>query len=76
MLNQGARVDNAIRSSFVQQRERMLRAVHGQEYRAAGDYYSTLVNADGAYLLPTVVVQEIEEIAKQVGVCSRPYHAL
>jgi len=36
--------------------------------RAAGDYYSTLVNADGAFLLPTVVRNEIEELADTVGV--------
>lgn len=67
-LNEGMRVDQAISTSFIEERNRLLAAIHGQEYRAAGDYYSTLINADGAFLLPTVVVQEIEEIAKEVGV--------
>ena len=67
MLNQGMRVDRAIANAFIQRRQQMLAAIHGEEYRAAGDYYSTLVNADGAFLLPTVVVAEIEEIAKEVG---------
>lgn len=37
------------------------------EQRAAGDYYSTGVDADGGYLLPVVVSDEIEELAKQYG---------
>lgn len=41
------------------------------EKRAAGDYYSTLVDADGAILLPTEVVREIEEIGAEYGVASR-----
>lgn len=44
---------------------------YGEEHRDAGDQYSTLVNADGAILLPTVVVQEIEEIGEIVGVTRR-----
>lgn len=36
--------------------------------RAAGDYYSTVVDADGAFLLPVVVRDGIEEIAGQYGV--------
>jgi HK97 family phage major capsid protein len=39
-----------------------------EEARAAGDFYSTVVNADGAFLLPTQVRDEIEELADQVGV--------
>ena len=35
--------------------------------RAAGDYYSTLVDADGAHLLPTAVANTIEEIAEEYG---------
>lgn len=38
------------------------------QQRAASDYYSTLVDADGAVLLPTVVVQEIEEISEVLGI--------
>lgn len=41
------------------------------QQRAAGDYYSTLVDADGAILLPTVVVQNIEEIGETLGVARR-----
>lgn len=36
--------------------------------RAAGDYYSTVVDADGATLLPTVVQDEIDTIANEYGV--------
>ena len=68
MMNQGMRVDRAISSAYIEEQRRMMAAVHGQEYRAAGDWYSTLVNADGAFLLPTVVINEIEEIAVQVGI--------
>jgi HK97 family phage major capsid protein len=39
--------------------------------RGAGDYYSTLVDADGAHLLPTTVRNEIEGIADVVGVIRR-----
>lgn len=39
--------------------------------RGAGDFYQTLVDADGAYLLPTVVVNQIEEIADVYGVSSQ-----
>lgn len=52
------------------QRELAREGHYGQDaqQRAAGDYYSTLVDADGAILLPTVVVQEIEEIGETLGV--------
>jgi len=36
--------------------------------RAAGDYYSTVVSADGGTLLPTVVQGEIDTIANEYGV--------
>lgn len=36
--------------------------------RAAGDYYSTVVDADGGHLLPTVVQNEIDTIANEYGV--------
>lgn len=36
--------------------------------RAAGDYYSTVVDADGGHLLPTVVQQEIDSVSNQYGV--------
>lgn len=36
--------------------------------RAAGDYYSTVVDADGGHLLPTVVQEEIDSIANEYGV--------
>lgn len=36
--------------------------------RAAGDYYSTVIDADGATLLPTVVQSEIDTIANEYGV--------
>lgn len=51
------------------QREIAAAGWYGEEMqqRAAGDYYSTAVDADGAILLPTVVVQEIEDIAEVVG---------
>jgi len=39
-----------------------------QNARAAGDFYSTVVSADGGLLLPTTVRDEIEELADQVGV--------
>ena len=39
-----------------------------EHVRAAGDYYSTVVDEDGKFLLPTEVRQQIEEIADQVGV--------
>lgn len=35
--------------------------------RAAGDYYSTVIDEDGKFLLPTEVRQQIEELADQVG---------
>ena len=38
------------------------------EARAAGDYYSTLVDADGAILLPTEVAEGIDRIGERVGV--------
>ena len=41
------------------------------QQRAAGDYYSTLVDADGAILLPTVVADEIERIGNEYGFASR-----
>ena len=43
-------------------------ARQAMESRAAGDYYSTLVDADGAILLPTQVAQDIDRIGEQVGV--------
>ena len=71
-LNQGMDPDRAVinaRQAQVQNRaSRMFEGEDGVDYRAAGDYYSTLVDADGAHLLPTEVVQQIEEIAEQVGV--------
>jgi len=39
-----------------------------EQARASGDFYSTVVNADGGFLLPTEVRDEIEELADQVGV--------
>lgn len=36
--------------------------------RGAGDFYSTVVDEDGGILLPTEVVDEIQELADQVGV--------
>jgi HK97 family phage major capsid protein len=36
--------------------------------RAAGDFYSTVVDADGGFLLPTEVRDEINELADEVGV--------
>jgi len=52
------------------QRELAREGWYGEEIqqRAAGDYYSTLVDADGAVLLPTVVVAEIEEISEVLGI--------
>lgn len=52
------------------QRELAADGFYGEEgqQRAAGDYYSTLVDADGAILLPTEVVREIEEIGEVLGV--------
>src|SRR5690606_6807125 len=43
---------------------------YGEEaqQRAAGDWYATNQDADGGYLLPTVVVREIEEIGEVYGV--------
>lgn len=41
------------------------------QQRAAGDYYSTLVDDDGAILLPTVVAQEIERIGSVYGVAEQ-----
>lgn len=38
------------------------------ESRAAGDYYSTIVDADGKVLLPTVVSDGIDRIGERVGV--------
>lgn len=38
------------------------------EARAAGDYYSTLVDADGAYLLPTLVRDQIDAKLGRYGV--------
>jgi len=72
LLNQGMEPDRAVvnaRQAQVENRaSAMFEGEDGVDYRAAGDYYSTLVDADGAHLLPTEVVQEIEEIAEQVGV--------
>jgi len=53
--------------------KRMYRDVEGLRYespsqRAAGDFYSTVVDADGGNLLPEEVVNEIEEIAEESGV--------
>lgn len=39
-----------------------------QNARGAGDFYSTVVDADGGILLPTEVRDEIQELADQVGV--------
>lgn len=39
-----------------------------QNARGAGDFYSTVVDADGGILLPTEVRDEINELADQVGV--------
>lgn len=38
-----------------------------QEHRGAGDYYSTLVDSDGAFLLPVEVVSEIETLMPTFG---------
>jgi HK97 family phage major capsid protein len=38
------------------------------DQRAAGDFYSTVVDADGGILLPTEVRDNIQELADQVGV--------
>lgn len=59
---------------IVEAQRELARAGHyGEEIqqRAAGDYYSTLVDADGAILLPTQVVQEIEEIGEVLGVAEQ-----
>jgi len=53
--------------------ERLIRGGHygrdvTEEARASGDFYSTVVDADGGILLPTEVRNEIEELADQVGV--------
>jgi len=53
--------------------EKLVRGGHygrevAEEARASGDYYSTIVDADGQFLLPTEVRQTIEELADQVGV--------
>ena len=55
------------------QRELAREGYYGEEVqeRAAGEYYSTLVDADGAVLLPTVVVQEIEEIGEVLGIAQQ-----
>lgn len=52
------------------QRELAKEGFYGEEaqQRAAGDYYSTIVSADGQVLLPTVVVEGIEEIGEVLGV--------
>ncbi len=64
MMNRSAEIVNKA------QRELAREGFYGPEaqQRAAGDYYSTLVDADGAALLPTVVVDGIESIAEVVGV--------
>ena len=41
------------------------------ESRAAGDYYSTLVDADGAILLPTEVSESIDRIGERLGFAQR-----
>lgn len=53
--------------------EKLIRGGHygrdvTEEARASGDFYSTVVDADGGILLPTEVRNEIEELADQVGV--------
>jgi len=53
--------------------EKLVRGGHygtdaAEQARSSGDYYSTVVNADGQFLLPTEVRQTIEELADQVGV--------
>jgi len=53
--------------------ERLIRGGHygrdvTEQARASGDFYSTVVDADGGLLLPTQVRDQIEEIADQVGV--------
>lgn len=55
------------------QRELARDGWYGEEAqkRAAGDYYSTLVDADGAILLPTVIASEIERIGAVYGVADR-----
>jgi len=72
LLNNGMPAERAVVNGRQQEAEelasRMFEGEEGVDHRAAGDYYSTLVDADGAHLLPTQVVSEIEEIAEQVGV--------
>jgi HK97 family phage major capsid protein len=76
-LNNGADPADAAltarRESKNELAKRMYRDVDGLRYespsqRAAGDFYSTVVDADGGNLLPEEVVNEIEEIAEESGV--------
>lgn len=72
ILNNGARAEDAIATAEARRKNRLAEAMYdgsdGPQYRAAGDFYSTVIDADGGFLLPTEVVQRIEEIAEQVGV--------
>jgi len=38
-----------------------------EQHRGAGDYYSTIIDSDGAFLLPVEVVQEIETLMPTFG---------
>jgi HK97 family phage major capsid protein len=74
LLNNGAQPADAIMTAREREKDDLARKMYqgedGPQYmstRASDDYYSTLVNADGAFLLPTEIVQEIEEIAEVVG---------
>lgn len=76
-LNNGADPADAAMTARQQRQDelakKMYRDVDGVRYesaneRAAGDFYSTVVDADGGNLLPEEVVNEIEEIAEESGV--------
>ena len=48
-----------------------IRAMATGNTRAAGDWYSLLVDADGKYLIPTVVRDGIDRVAEEYGVMRR-----
>jgi len=77
MLNQGADPADAAMTARKRRQDelakKMYRDIDGVRYesgqtRAADDFYSTVVDADGGNLLPEEVVNEIEEIAEESGV--------
>ena len=77
ILNQGADPADAAMTARKRQKDKLAQKMYrnddsvryeSPQSRAAGDFYSTVVDADGGNLLPTEVVNEIEEIAEESGV--------